>query len=428
MSRASNGSRRTSSSSPEYLFQSKDGVWIFQIYVPKYMRHLFQNKRAYRKSTGTSDLALARQFRNHMLIEFNNIKTLLNPDQPHVRIQNAIAALPVVRQAPPAVHTPNHTPRTPEPRTDRYSEPETHQSKPEPTLSSILAEYTAQYSTRRAPSTLSKSARAVHVFLSTTKHTDIKICDVTRSLVHRFHTALSCAPQTTQNYLTSLGSLYEFTRRTHDSIPADNPFHGHNLEARASIISYQPFTMPQLQTLLTAAEPELRNIVLLALYSGCRLDELASLRKADVTTQEGVQCLSITKAKTKAGVRLVPVHPTVSSIIQEYLQHSYGDYLFPQANRIKRADGKRGPWYSQTFTRLKRKVLPASTDRQCFHSLRGMFITCLDRAGVPEQRIGLITGHTELAARTEAFRTYSQGAEIQELAEYVSLVCYDDLL
>lgn len=185
MSRASNGSRRTSSSSPEYLFQSKDGVWIFQIYVPKYMRHLFQNKRAYRKSTGTSDLALARQFRNHMLIEFNNIKTLLNPDQPHVRIQNAIAALPVVRQAPPAVHTPNHTTRTPEPRTDRYSEPETHQSKPEPTLSSILTEYTAQYSTRRAPSTLSKSARAVHVFLSTTKHTDIKICDVTRSLVHR---------------------------------------------------------------------------------------------------------------------------------------------------------------------------------------------------------------------------------------------------
>lgn len=418
MSRASNGSRRTSSGSPEYLFQSKDGVWIFQIYVPKYMRHLFHNKRAYRKSTGTSDLALARQFRNHMLIEFNNIKTLLNPDQLHVRIQNALAELPRARP----VHTPKHTP---EPRTERYSEPETHQSKPEPTLSSILAEYTAQYSTRRAPSTLSKSARAVHVFLSTTKHTDIKICDVTRSLVHRFHTALSCAPQTTQNYLTSLGSLYEFTRRTHDSIPADNPFHGHNLEARASIISYQPFTMPQLQTLLTAAEAELRNIILLALYSGCRLDELASLRKADVTTQEGVQCLSITKAKTKAGVRLVPVHPTVSSIIQEYLQHSYGDYLFPQANRIKRADGKRGPFYSQAFTRLRNKVLPAATNRQCFHSLRGMFITQLDRAGVAEQRIGAITGHVEYKAKTEAFRTYSQGAEVQELLEYVSRVSYD---
>lgn len=423
MSRASNGSRRTSSSSPEYLFQSKDGVWIFQIYVPKYMRHLFQNKRAYRKSTGTSDLALARQFRNHMLIEFNNIKNLLNPDQPHVRIQNALAELPRARQAPPVVST---AATNPEPCT-------AHQSKPEPTLSSVLAEYTTQYSTRRAPSTLSKSARAVHVFLSTTKHTDgspkgkpdIKICDITRSLVHRFHTALQCSPQTKQNYLTSLGSLYEFTRRTHDSIPADNPFHGHNLEARASIISYQPFTIPELQTLLTAAEPELRNIILLALYSGCRLDELASLRKADVTTHEGIQCLSITKAKTKAGVRLVPVHPTVSNIIQEYLQHSYGDYLFPHANRIKRADGKKGPWYSQSFTRLKRKVLPASTDRQCFHSLRGMFITCLDRAGVPEQRIGLITGHTELAARTEAFKTYSQGADIRELAGYVELVTYE---
>ncbi|MGQ7176899.1 hypothetical protein ACUOA5_14870, partial [Escherichia coli] len=83
------------------------------------------------------------------------------------------------------------------------------------------------------------------------------------------------------------------------------------------------------------------------------------------------------------------------------------------------------PFYSQAFSRLRRSVLPIATDRQCFHSLRGMFITCLDRAGVPEQRIGAITGHTEQRAKTEAFRTYSQGASIPELAEYVELVKYE---
>ncbi len=80
---------------------------------------------------------------------------------------------------------------------------------------------------------------------------------------------------------------------------------------------------------------------------------------------------------------------------------------------------------SQAFSRLRRSVLPTATERQCFHSLRGMFITCLDRAGVQETRIGAITGHTEQKAKTEAFRTYSQGASIQELAEYVELVRYE---
>lgn len=57
--------------------------------------------------------------------------------------------------------------------------------------------------------------------------------------------------------------------------------------------------------------------------------------------------------------------------------------------------------------------------------LAGMFITCLDRAGVPEQRIGAITGHTDQKSKTEAFRTYSRGASMEELAGYVGLVSYD---
>jgi hypothetical protein len=56
-----------------------------------------------------------------------------------------------------------------------------------------------------------------------------------------------------------------------------------------------------------------------------------------------------------------------------------------------------------------------------------MFITCLDRAGVQETRIGSITGHTEQKAKTEAFRTYSQGASMEELARYVEMVDYEQI-
>ncbi|WP_175387082.1 tyrosine-type recombinase/integrase, partial [Klebsiella pneumoniae] len=151
------------------------------------------------------------------------------------------------------------------------------------------------------------------------------------------------------------------------------------------------------------------------------------LQKSEIKTVEGVRTFFISKSKTKAGIRHVPIHSRLSAIVDEYLSHNYGEYLFPQANKINRADGKKGPFYSQAFTRLRRRVLPTATDRQCFHSLRGMFITCLDRAGVSETRIGSITGHTEQKAKTEAFRTYSQGASMKELKGIIELIRYPEI-
>ncbi|MHU57309.1 integrase [Escherichia coli] len=395
----------------QYLFQSHNGVWIFQIFVPKYMRHLFGNKRAWRKSTGTRDIVKARHFRNHMLIEFNNIKTLLNPEREDIRIQNALSSLQIsLKQAS------NKSPET------------THVSTMIPKLSAIRDEYMTVYSERRAFSTLSKSARAVEVFLQSIKKTDIALDKIGRRLVSEFVDTQQqggAAPQTVQNWLTSLGSLYEFAKRRYDQIPDSNPFHGHNLEARRTIESYQPFEPHQLQTLIKEAGSEIRDVIIIGLYSGMRLDEIASIKRDEIVTVEGVRCFYVSKSKTKAGVRHIPIHSLLIGIVDKYLSQNSGEYMLPQSNKIKRADGKRGPWYSQAFTRLRRSVLPAATDRQCFHSLRGHFITCLDRAGVPEQRIGAITGHTEQKAKTEAFRTYSKGAGMQELSRHVELVKYD---
>ncbi len=377
---------------------------MFQIFVPKYMRHIFGGKRLYRKSTGTKDLATAKHFRNHMLIEWKALKEQYCPDTEERRINNAILEL----RAQTVMKSPLQA---------------------IPTLIEIRDRYADQYKDRRSFSTLAKSARSVEVFLKHLECADIKITKIRRSQVALFamrHIEKK-ADQTVQNWLTCLGSLYEFARRVHDDIPPDNPFHGHNLEARATIESYQPFTSDQMQKLLDAAEPEIRNIIMMGLFSGCRLDELASLKKSEIQTVEGVRCFYISKSKTKAGIRYVPIHSRLSAIVDEYLSHSYGEYLFPQANKINRADGKKGPFYSQAFTRLRRRVLPTATDRQCFHSLRGMFITCLDRAGVSETRIGSITGHTEQKAKTEAFRTYSQGASMEELAGYVELVSYPEI-
>lgn len=381
-----------------YLYPTADGVWMFQIFIPVYMRHIFGGKRLYRKSTGTRDLTAAKHFRNHMLIEWKTLKEQYSPDTEERRIQHAIAGLH--KQA--TLRAPLQT---------------------VPTLTTIRDQYADKYRDKRSFSTLAKSARAVEVFLASLDRVDVKITEIRRSQVTMFiNQQDKKAPQTVQNWLTCMGSLYEYARRSHDDIAPDNPFHGMNLEARATIESYQPFDPDQMQKLLDSAEPEIRNIITMGLFSGCRLDELASLKKSEIQTVEGVCCFYISKSKTKAGIRHVPIHSRLSEIVDDYLSHAYGEYLFPQANRINRKDGKKGPFYSQAFTRLRRRVLPTATDRQCFHSLRGMFITCLDRAGVPEQRIGAITGHTDQKSKTEAFRTYSQGASMEELKKHVEIV------
>ena len=387
-----------------YLYPTAEGVWMFQIFIPSYMRHIFGGKRLYRKSTGTKDLNAAKHFRNHMLIEWKTLKEQYSPNTEERRIQNAIAGL----HKQTMLRAPLQT---------------------VPTLTAIRDQYADRYRDKRSFSTLAKSARAVEVFLTSLNRADIQITEIRRSQVAMFiNQQDKKAPQTVQNWLTCLGSLYEYARRSYDDITPDNPFHGHNLEARRTIESYQPFEPDQMQKLLDAAESEIRNIIIMGLFSGCRLDELASLKKSEIQTVEGVRTFFISKSKTKAGIRHVPLHSRLSAIVDEYLSHGYGEYLFPQANKINRADGKKGPFYSQAFTRLRHRVLPTATDRQCFHSLRGHFITCLDRAGIPEQRIGYITGHSSQAAATEAFKTYSAGCSMKELSDYVEMVDYPELI
>ncbi|KIU65206.1 tyrosine-type recombinase/integrase, partial [Cronobacter malonaticus] len=353
-----------------YLYANKDGIFIFQIFIPVYMRHLWNGRRSLKKSTGTRDIMQARIFRDQYLLEFRKLQLMMKPDNPITRIHSAISDLHLLAGVSSSITTPAATPAE-------------RGKPPSPKLVDVSKEYIEQYKDRRSYSTLSKSVRAVSAFTKSIKRPTITINGIGRRLVSDFLEVNQdkFSRQTLQNWLTCLGTLYDFARRKYDNITPDNPFHGHNLEARQSNESYQPFEPQQLQALTKEAGSELRDVIIIGLYSGMRLDEIASIKRDEIVTVEGVRCFYVSKSKTKAGIRYVPIHSLLFGIVDKYLEQNKGEYLLPQSNKIKRADGKRGPWYSQAFTRLRRRVLPAATDRQCFHSLRGHFITCLDRAG-----------------------------------------------
>lgn len=393
----------------KYLFMRNDGIWLFQVFVPSYMRHLTDGKRIFRRSSGERDIEKAINFRDHMIIEFNKIKNQLKPDTHQLKIQRGIAALHGLIK-------------------EQANKPQNiYAAKPSisPTLAQIRDEYLSEYQDKRELTTLSKTLLSVNLFIESLGVADIALSDIRRTQVAGFirEQKREKSAQTVQNYLSSLSSVYEYARRCYDGIPADCPFKGHALEAKSTVESYEPFTIEETTKLLNAADDELRDVILIGLYQGMRLDEICSIRYVDVIRDGGGLSLHISKSKTKAGIRTIPVHSLIVGVIEKYLSRG-NEYLLPSANSVTRSDGKKAPYFSQKFTRLRNRVLPAASDRQCFHSLRGMFITCLDRHNIDDSRIAALVGHTQ---RTMAKQVYSQGAELEELRNIIELVDYEGL-
>ncbi|MBW9467651.1 tyrosine-type recombinase/integrase [Enterobacter roggenkampii] len=395
----------------EYLFQLREGTWMFQIFIPVYMRHLFSGKRLWRRSTGTRDVVKARIFRDHLLLEFNQLREKYRVDTSEVKLRNALAELnaEVSRNADrPKLSTPYVI----------------------PTLRFVCDQYERAFTGKRTPATLGRAQWATTKFLESIKREDIQLDRIGRRMVSLFIEEQTKGGQlalsTLQNWIISLATLYKYARQNFDALSPDNPFNGHGIDGRgASIESYQPFEIEQLQVLMSKARRDLKDLILFSLYSGMRLNEIASLKHEHIVTIEGVRCFHIPIAKSKAGKRDVPCHSRLIDIVDRYLSQNHGQYLFPQSNNVTRKDGRPGALFSSKFSVLKSHHLPDAGDRQCFHSLRGMFITQLDRAGLPENRIAQIVGHSR--GKTESLKTYSKGAEMKELQGYVEMVSYPEL-
>ena len=129
---------------------------MFQIFVPKYLRHLYPY-RMWRKTTSTRDLNEARRFRNHLLLEWEELKRKHNPDSPEKRLQQAIESL--------------HS----EARANKNTQRAVKRGYATPTLCLLRDEYTESYKDRRSYSTLQKLARAVVLFLEIIHKYDINI-------------------------------------------------------------------------------------------------------------------------------------------------------------------------------------------------------------------------------------------------------------
>jgi integrase len=128
---------------------------------------------------------------------------------------------------------------------------------------------------------------------------------------------------------------------------------------------------------------------------------------------EGVQSFNIDDSKTAAGIRVVPVHPALATLVQRLMNNSKDGYLVPSDSKNKY--GNRSDLLSKAFGRLKKSL--GFGPLQVFHSIRKTAITQLVRASVTGTLIAELVGHE---TGTVTYDVYSQGASAAQKLEAIS--------
>jgi integrase len=177
-----------------------------------------------------------------------------------------------------------------------------------------------------------------------------------------------------------------------------------------------PWTANQVTSLIDACrakgDVELLNITLLAAHTGARVKELASLLVNSIHLYDSIPYFTITKSKTNAGLRDVPIHPYIYTLLEAMVNHSTNKYLFPDLTVTNH--NERSSAISKRFGRLKSKL--GYGPNQVFHSFRHTAMTMLEQAGVPENITMDIVGHGKL---TLTFGHYSGGTSMEQRYEAI---------
>jgi len=203
-----------------------------------------------------------------------------------------------------------------------------------------------------------------------------------------------------------------------------NPFSELNFKAsrkQKHTTVRQAFSVEEIESLHQAArekgDEQLADLIALGAYTGARIEELCAIKLEDITTQSGVQIITITDSKTDAGVRTVPVHPAIKTLIKRLTKNSEDEYLF--SNLASSKYGDRCNAIGKRFGRLKEKLGFGKV--HVFHSIRKTVITILENADVSEGITADIVGHEK---KTMTYGLYSDGASDKKKLEAIKKLKY----
>jgi integrase len=217
--------------------------------------------------------------------------------------------------------------------------------------------------------------------------------------------ALHLAPGTVNHHLRFVKTLFKSARR--DELIADDP--SALVEPLRRLRTHSPrrtFTLGEIRSILSVADPEWRSMVLFGLYTGQRLADIAQLSWANIDQERGE--IRLVTAKTHRTMILpmapalarhvlalsapddpqAPLHPRAYAILQAQgrsgsLSNQFGDLLAQAGLRPKKSHRATGGGRSVQRT----------ASQVSFHSLRHSVTSFLHEAGIPAAITQAYVGH-----------------------------------
>jgi site-specific recombinase XerD len=238
-------------------------------------------------------------------------------------------------------------------------------------------------------------------------------------------------PKTVNKYLSYFSGLFKWA--IENNYVQSNPFDGMNVKApKKSKRKREHFTNEEVSKML--AELSNKSLVkndmqywglMLAIYTGARLNEIASLTVNDIMYDEAseISYISITSdegdaktLKTEAAKRYVPIHSALLKnefmafvekrklAISKKKQGQYQERLLPNLSHDNNGKWGRklGRWVNESFL----PALELKTEKKTLHSLRHSFITGLNAAGVELNVIQSIVGHESSTVTIQNYTHY----------------------
>lgn len=236
---------------------------------------------------------------------------------------------------------------------------------------------------------------------------------------------IGLSDSTVNRHVSTLQALWEWGA-DRDHAEGRNPFSGlhKRLKLGVNVETYLPWSMDELHHLLQPApkRKDLHEIITVALFTGMRVNEIASLEWGDIHHDEGIALFHVRDAKTIAGNRYVPVHSALRWIIDRSASFPPSERIWPTFN-LEGPAKKAGADAGREFSRFKNSR--GFNDRQkTFHSFRKNVTRQMERAGVPENEWAEVVGH----AKGFTYAVYNpDGISVQRKADIIGLISYPEI-
>ena len=305
-------------------------------------------------------------------------------------------------------------------------------------LEEAAKDYLSEKKTTIAAATLLKHKGALKAFTAETGNLDVamvralNVTDFKKKLL-----ANGRAATTINDQLSALKSFFDYCI-DNQLVNMVNPAQGKLIPGANNLAeSYDPFVEAELQKIFApglylkkSKLPDLYWGSLIALFTGARAEELASLDISQIFHVKGIYIIHILDGKTVNAKRRVPIHDQLLALgFLDYVNCVKGagyTKLFPHLQ-----DGKNG--YKKNMCRQFGEYLDLPEVNivdplKVFHSFRHTVVTALTNAGVNDGLKRALVGH-DIDTRTSAHDDYIHASmlTVPNLQIAINKLHYEDV-